>query len=121
MNWTKPLYLTLGWLSVALGGLGIIMPILPTTPFLLVAVWAFSKSSPEMANRIRNHKTFGPFISAWQDRGAIPVAAKILATLMMTGAGIYLVNYSPAPIWASYAACVVMLGVAAFILSRPSK
>jgi uncharacterized protein len=121
MNITKAFYLTIGWVSVALGGLGIIMPVLPTTPFLLIAVWAFSKSSPEMAARIRNHKTFGPLIVAWQDRGAIPPMAKLLATVMMLGAGIYLVKYGPAPLWAAISACVVMLGVEIFILTRPSK
>jgi uncharacterized protein len=121
MNITKAFYLTLGWISVALGALGIIMPILPTTPFLLVAVWAFSKSSPAMAARIRGHKTFGPMIVAWQDRGVIPITAKILATTMMSAAAVYLLFFSPAPQWAAIAACGVMLGVEVFILTRPSR
>ena len=63
----KPLLLGTGWLCVGLGALGVVMPLFPTTPFLLVAVWAFSRSSPELAEKIRNHPVVGPFIRDWQD------------------------------------------------------
>jgi uncharacterized protein len=83
-------YLGLGWLSVGLGIVGIILPILPTTPFLLVAVWAFSRSSPEMAEKLRNHPQAGPYIRDWQDYGVIPMTGKVLAIIMMSAMGIYL-------------------------------
>jgi uncharacterized protein len=114
-------YLALGWLSVGLGIVGIILPILPTTPFLLVAVWAFSRSSPALAEKLRNHPKAGPYIRAWQDHGVIPVVGKVLSTVMMTAMGIYLTAYSTAPLWAAVLACIVMIAVSIYILTRPSE
>jgi uncharacterized protein len=113
-------YLGLGWLSVGLGIIGIILPILPTTPFLLVAVWAFSRSSPELAEKLRNHPKAGPYIRAWQDHGAIPVVGKVLAVSMMTVMGIYLAGFSVLPGWAALLACLGMIAVGIYIATRPN-
>jgi uncharacterized protein len=121
MSVRRYLYLGLGWLCLGLGFMGVILPILPTTPFLLLAVWAFSRSSPELAEKIRNNKTVGPFIRDWQDHGAIPVKAKTLAMLMMAATGAYLVFYSAVPDWLGYGTCGVLAAVAAYILTRPSQ
>ena len=115
------IYLALGWFSVGLAIIGIILPVLPTVPFLLVAVWAFSKSSPVLAERIRNHKTFGPLVRDWQDHGAIPFKAKALAVFMMSCTGGYLLFYGHAPQWLAVSICVAMACVAIFIVSRPTK
>jgi uncharacterized protein len=121
MNPLRLFYLVLGWLCVALGIVGIILPILPTTPFLLVAVWAFSRSSPELAARLRNHHLAGPYIVAWQDHGVIPAKAKALAITMMTVMGAYLWGWSALPLWASGAAIAVLFTVAVYILTLPSQ
>jgi uncharacterized protein len=120
MNALRLFYLILGWVCVGLGVMGIILPILPTTPFLILAVWAFSRSSPELAEKLRNHPKVGPFIRAWQDHGVIPRVGKIMAVVMMSAMGAYLVGYSPLPLWVSILSCVVMLLVAVYVLSRPS-
>jgi uncharacterized membrane protein YbaN (DUF454 family) len=116
----RPLLLSAGWICVALGFIGAFVPLLPTTPFLLLAVWAFSKSSPEMAERIRNHRIAGPYVRDWQDNGVIPVQAKILATVMMGAAIAYMHFGAQAPLWAVAMALAVMVAVSAFILTRPS-
>jgi uncharacterized protein len=121
MKLRRLLLLGFGWFCVGLGGLGIILPILPTTPFLLVAVWAFSKSSPELAEKIRNHPRFGPLVRDWQDHGVIPPYAKALAIVMMSVMSGYLLFYSDAPKWVALAASLTMLAVAAYILTRPSR
>jgi uncharacterized protein len=110
----------LGWLSVGLAIIGIILPVLPTAPFLILAVWAFSRSSPALAEKIRSHKTFGPLVRQWQDHGVIPLKAKIAAVVMMSAAGLFLLKFSPAPLWAGIAACVAMALVAVYVVSRPS-
>lgn len=120
MTALRLLYLALGWLFVALGIVGIILPILPTAPFLILAVWAFSRSSPELAEKLRNHPRAGSYIRGWQDHGAIPVTGKILAVIMMTVMGIYLARFSVLPGWAAAAACAVMLAVAIYIVSKPN-
>ena len=73
---------------------GIILPILPTTPMLLVAVWAFSKSSPELAEKIRSHRVFGPPVRDWQDHGVISLKAKSLAIAVMALMGGWLWVFS---------------------------
>lgn len=97
------------------------MPLFPTTPFLLVALWAFSKSSPELADKIRNHRLAGPYVRDWEADGVIPPGAKILAITMMTAMLGYLHFGSGAPAWVVIAAALVLAGVAAYILSRPSR
>jgi uncharacterized protein len=113
-------YLGVGWLCVGLGVIGIILPILPTTPFLIVAVWAFSRSSPELAEKLRSHHIAGPYIRDWQDHGVIPKGGKILAIAMMSVMGIYIAGFSALPGWAAIAACLVLVAVGVFILTRPS-
>ena len=65
------LYLGLGFASVALGGLGILLPLLPTVPFMLLAAFFFARSSPRLEAWIVHHPRFGPHVSAWRERGAI--------------------------------------------------
>lgn len=117
----KPLFFALGWLCLFLGFLGIIMPILPTTPFLLVAVWAFSRASPALAEKIRNHPHAGPYIRDWQDHGVIPLKAKWLATAMMAAmvAGVFLLSKAPVILPILMAVVVVLVGI--YIWTRPSS
>ncbi|MTH78297.1 YbaN family protein [Paracoccus aestuariivivens] len=81
------LWLAVGWLSLTIGVIGAILPVMPTVPFLLVAVWAFAKSSPRLGARIMRHPTFGPPIRDWRKRGVVGRSAKIWATLAM-GCGV---------------------------------
>lgn len=117
---TRPLFLTIGWLCVGLGLLGIAVPLFPTTPFLLVAVWAFSRSSPEMAERLRSNRYAGPYIRDWQDNGVIPLQAKVAAIAMMAAAVAYLEWGTGTPQWVVGIVAVVLTAVAAFVVTRPS-
>lgn len=70
------LYLSLGFLSVALGAAGIVLPLLPTVPFMLLAAFFFARSSPRLEAWIVEHPRFGPHVRAWRERGAISAAGK---------------------------------------------
>jgi hypothetical protein len=70
-----------GIIFVGLAILGVVLPILPTTPFLLVAAACFAKSSPEMQRKLLTNKTFGPMIHDWQKYRSIPRKAKRIALL----------------------------------------
>ena len=116
----RVIYLGVGWLSLGMAIAGVILPILPTTPMLLVAVWAFGRSSPELAEKIRYHRVFGPPIRNWQDNGVISVKAKALALGIMTLMGGWLWLYSGLPIWLVLPIIGIMAAAAIYVASRPS-
>jgi hypothetical protein len=117
----RPAFLALGWASVGLGIVGVIFPVLPTTPFLLVALWAFSRSSPQLAERIRNNPRLGPYIRDWEDFGVIPPKAKLLAVAMMAGSFAYLWFGTAAPLSAAIVLAIMLIAVAVYILTRPGR
>jgi len=78
---------SLGLMFVALGALGLILPILPTTPFLLVAAACFANSSPRFHNWLLNLRVFGPLIRNWQETRSIPKKAKLLAIITIIFVG----------------------------------
>jgi uncharacterized protein len=123
MNWegmSRPLYIGAGWVCVGLGVLGIVFPLFPASPFLLVAIWAFSKSSPQLAEKIRSHPIAGPTIRAWQDDGVIPFRIKVIALLMMA-AMMGFIHYRGVPLWAELAAFFLFLAIAAYVVTRPGR
>lgn len=117
----RPVLLGIGWLSVGLGVIGIVLPLFPTTPFLLVALWAFSRSSPELAERIRTHRLAGRYVRDWEDEGVIPTGAKLIAVVMMTTMIGYMHFGTDAPAWVQITAGLTMAGAAVFVLSRPGR
>ncbi|WP_206483837.1 YbaN family protein [Thalassotalea sp. G2M2-11] len=76
-----------GIFFVALATLGAFLPLLPTTPFVLVAAACFAKSSPKMHKMLLANKIFGPLIYHWQQSRSIPKRAKIIALTSMIIAG----------------------------------
>ncbi|MCO4799288.1 MAG: YbaN family protein [Colwelliaceae bacterium] len=73
----------IGVFFVGLAALGAVLPILPTTPFLLVSAGCFAKSSPRLHKKLLSNKTFGPMIFHWQDSRSIPLRAKIISLITM--------------------------------------
>ena len=107
-----------GWLNVGLGVVGVVVPGLPTTVFLLVAAWAFSKSSERFQRWLWNHPRFGPSIRDWHQHRVIPRRAKILATAMMTMSFLF-VTLVIAESWVLPAVlALVMVPAALYILTR---
>ena len=79
----KPFFFTLGILSLSLGYVGILIPGLPTTVFILIAAWAFSKCSDRFTAWLENHRLFGPMILNWKTYRGLSRRAKKLAILMI--------------------------------------
>ena len=79
----NPFFFTLGILSLSLGYVGILIPGLPTTVFILIAAWAFSKCSDRFTAWLENHRLFGPMILNWKTYRGLSRRAKKLAILMI--------------------------------------
>ena len=77
----KVIWAVLGLLCIALAMVGVVLPLLPTVPFLLLAAFFFARSSERLHNWLLSHPTLGPPIEDWQARGAINPKAKRIATL----------------------------------------
>lgn len=80
----KSIYTVLGVLSVGLGTAGIVLPLLPTTPFLLLSAYLFAKSSPRCHDWLVTHKYLGPYIHAWRNKTGLTVAQKLRIGLSFT-------------------------------------
>ncbi|HTH28835.1 MAG TPA: YbaN family protein [Sphingobium sp.] len=76
----RPFYLVVGILSVGLGLVGLVLPLLPTVPFFILAAFCFARSNPALEQRLLSHPDIGPHLRLWRDRGAISKRGKQAAT-----------------------------------------
>ena len=108
-----------GWRNVGFAAVGVVVPGIPTTIFLLIALWAFSQSSDRLRAWLYNHPIFGVFLQDWKKHGVIPKKAKVAAVSLMLLSWTVLILLSTTwMVWGS--AGLVMMCVAAFIATRPS-
>jgi uncharacterized membrane protein YbaN (DUF454 family) len=112
------LWRTLAGVSLLLGLVGVVLPVLPTVPFLLLAAWAGGRGWPSLEARLLAHPRHGPVIRQWRERGAVPRRAKWLATVMMLGSAV-LLWWSPVAPWVRGGVYLVLLGVALWLWRRP--
>lgn len=117
---TRPMWTALGLFFVALGFIGALLPLMPTTIFLILAAGCFARSSPKLEQWLLTHKRFGPTLVAWREEGAIPPRAKALACAgIAIGYAIFWWGARPS-LWVDLVVALVMGACAAFILSRPN-
>lgn len=83
MPFTRLLLLLCGWIAVVLATLGVVLPLLPTTPFLLLAAWCFSRSSPRFHHWLLYRSWFGGYIRHWQEHKGLPRKAKSRAVMVI--------------------------------------
>lgn len=112
-------WLWLTFSSLGLGLAGAALPILPTTPFILLAAWAAPKGSPEVDRWLREHRLFGALITDWRDQQAISVAAKASALVMML-ASWTLLYFRDYPIALLLVLGTLFIAVGTYLLSRPT-
>ena len=116
----RPALIAFGWINVGLGTAGVFIPGLPTTVFLIVALWAFSKSSERFHRWLYSHPRFGPPVREWSEHGVVPPRAKFLATTVMAASWVLLTLVVASDWRLPGLVGAVMVAVAAFILTRPS-
>ena len=115
----KIFWLSTGITSLILGLIGVLLPLLPTTPFLLLAAVAFAQSSPQLHQWLVNHPRWGVIIKNWHDGGRIDKRSKIIAITLMVVMP-FLSYLLKAPLWAIAIQIIILLAVASFIITRPS-
>lgn len=107
----------LGLLCFAIGTVGIVLPVLPTTIFWILAVYCFGKSSPELRERILSHPRLGATIRGFVDHGVIPRKAKQAALLGILGS--FLLSALVLPVVPLLLLLLLLTAVVAYIVSRP--
>lgn len=116
----RGLYLAAGLLFVGLGFVGAFLPVLPTTPFLILAAACFARSSQQLENWLLTHPRFGGLLREWRERGAIPRRAKLLSLAgCSVGFALFWVGQKPEPAPAIAVASLMLVGIA-YVFSRPS-
>lgn len=90
-------FLVAGWVSLVLGGIGVVLPLLPTVPFIILAAFCFARSSPRLEAWLVEHPQFGPHITAWRDKGAISRRGKVAALLAFAASAAGGLLFAPWP------------------------
>jgi len=119
--WARRALFVFGWFNVVLGTIGVVVPGMPTTVFLIVALWAFSKSSDRFHSWLWNHPRFGQPLQNWHTHRVIPMRAKLLAVSMMAVSYMYLVFYVADDWMLPLFMAGIMLPGAVYVSTRASK
>jgi uncharacterized membrane protein YbaN (DUF454 family) len=112
------LWLLVGLTAVAIAAVGVVLPLLPTTPFLLIAAFAFARSSARLNRWLREHRSFGPLIGNWQRDGSIDRKVKRTAIIVIFATPVITWLFG-APLWIIACQIVALSASAVFILTRP--
>lgn len=110
----------LGLLLFGLGCVGVFVPVLPTTPLMLLALWCFARSSQRFHDWLYTHRIFGPPLQQYRKYRVIPVVAKSAALVFMTASLVYLFVFLQTAIWLKVLIASGMALGAWFIMSKPS-
>ena len=116
-----PILYMVGFVCVALGFVGIFVPGMPTTVFLLIALWCFSRSSEKARNWLWTHKRLGPYIRDWHEHRVVPRTAKILAVFMMCMSVFVVAMMSELGSLNPIFLAMILAPIAVFLITRPSE
>lgn len=117
----RHLLAALGMLLVAVGAVGVVLPVLPTTPFLILALWCFARSSDRFHNWLYHHRLFGPLLQDWDRYHVIPMYGKVASVGFMSASLAYVILFTGAPWWGIAGMAAVIAYAAWFVLTKPSR
>mgnify|MGYP006425303125 CR=1 FL=1 len=103
---------------IGLGGIGVALPLVPTTPFLLLAAWAASRGSPELHAWLYRHPRYGPILRDWHEHRALRPRTKCVALLLIAASWLIMMTMIGSDM-VRLSASIVMLAVAVFLFTRP--
>lgn len=119
VNYRRLPYVCLTYACIALALAGVFLPLLPTTPFLLVAAWAAPRASPRLDAWLHQHRRFGPVLRAWREERAVPTRAKWLACGLLTSSWLVVLATAASP-WIPLAMGLLFISVATYVCTRPA-
>ena len=112
--------MALAVVSLALGLVGLFLPVLPTVPFVLLSAWAAARSSPRLLAWLEGHPAFGPMLTEWRRGGVVRRRAKWLATLAMGASAVFMLLTFPKR-WVALLIITGMACVLVWLWRRPEK
>jgi len=115
----KTILISLGWLCVGLAFIGTFVPGIPTTIFLIIALWAFAKSSKKFHTWLLNHKRFGSILRNWETHKVVPKRAKQMMVVLQIIA-VIIFHYSIQNIYFTFGLVILLFFVARYVISLPS-
>lgn len=116
----RAIFLVLGTVFLGLGAVGLFVPVLPTTPFVLLAAACYLRASTRLHRWLLSSRTFGPTITAWQEHGAIPPRAKVVAIVMVIGTFAFSILFVIEPPVIRLALAVLGVVLVVWLARRPS-
>lgn len=116
----RVLFNILGTVSLGLGVLGIFLPLLPTTPFLLLAAFCYVRGSPRMHHWLLSHRMLGPYIRDFQSGRGIPLRTKVIALGLMWLSLAFSAWVMPIP-WARWLLLIPGIGVTIYLIRTPTR
>ena len=114
------LLIIIGTLSVAAGVVGILLPLVPTTPFLLLAAWCFARSSERFYGLLVNNRWLGPYIRDYRDGRGMTLRAKVSTLSVVWIAMIIGAGFVVPILWARLLLVGIGVGVTVFLLRLPT-
>ena len=115
----KIILISIGWLCVGLAFIGTLVPGVPTTIFLIIALWAFAKSSKKFHTWLLNHKRFGSILRNWESHKVVPKKAKQMMVILQIIA-VIIFHYSIQNIYLTFGLIILLFFVAKYVISLPS-
>jgi uncharacterized membrane protein YbaN (DUF454 family) len=118
--WHKPFLFVLAWGFLAVGIVGVFLPVLPGTLFLIMAAACFTRSSPRFEAWLLAHPRFGPSVRAWRATGSVPRRAKVFAALSLAVSWLILLATGATAV-VTVTCFAVFLAIAVYVASRPEE
>jgi uncharacterized membrane protein YbaN (DUF454 family) len=120
-RWVRAFFLAAGTLALVLGLIGIFLPLLPTTPFVLLAAACYARGSRRFYDWLLTQRTFGPIIHEWERHRSIPFKTKITAVALMSLTLGTSIVFFVEPLWLKGLLAVMGVGLAVWLYRMPSR
>ena len=117
----RPVLLAAGFLFMSVGAVGVLIPGLPTTIFVILAAWCFARSNPELERRLLEHPRLGPPLTAWRTDRSISLPHKILAISMIVLSVVLFSLFTSLSAWVKWVLAVCCVAVAPYLATRKTR